>query len=105
MPPATPMLVLVVRETGLRSALVARLSLAGVDVVTADSLDDQRVRRWLANRPVLIIDQAALADCPGGEAVLQADSRWRDVAVIGGASTDIAAAIEAKLPGWGYPAG
>lgn len=113
MRPVVPILVLVVREAGLRSALVARLSLAGGDIVTVDNLDDARMERWLANRPVLIVDEAALAGRAGGEAGLRADGRWRAIVVIGGTSADGAApriapadaavAIEAMLPGWGYP--
>jgi hypothetical protein len=113
MGPTVPMLVLVVREAGLRSALVARLSMAGGDIVTVDNLDDPRVERWLAHAPVLIIDDGALAGRAGGEAALRADPRWRAIAVIGGqaedgsvpriASADAAAILEAMLPEWGYP--
>jgi hypothetical protein len=113
MGPTVPMLVLVAREAGLRSALVARLSLAGGDVVTVENLDDPLVERWLANAPVLIIDEGALAGRPGGEAALRGDTRWRAIAVIGGeadaggppriASVDAAAILEAMLPEWGYP--
>jgi len=107
------MLVLVVREAGLRSTLIARLSMAGADLVTIDNIDDPRVQRWLDKGPVLIIDENALAGRPGGEAGLRAEPRWRAVTVIGdggqpGGSgrisrADAAAAIEAMLPDWGYP--
>jgi hypothetical protein len=113
MGPTVPMLVLMAREAGLRSALVARLSLAGGDVVTVENLDDPRVERWLANAPVLIIDEGALAGRAGGEAALRGDPRWRAVAVVGGvaeegappriASADAATILEAMLPEWGYP--
>lgn len=109
-----PLLVLIVREAGLRSTLIARLSMAGADLVTLDNIDDPSVERWLAKAPVLIIDEVALAGREGGEAALRADPRWRGIAVIGGAAVDpampvriaredAAAAIEAMLPGWGYP--
>jgi hypothetical protein len=112
--PRFPLLVLVAREAGLRSTLIARLSMAGADLVTIDNLDDPRVERWLAKSPVLIIDEAALATRPGGEAALRADPRWCAIAVVGGAATDAAhppriprddpaSAIEAMLPDWGYP--
>ncbi|MEP9359827.1 hypothetical protein [Sphingomonas sp. KR3-1] len=114
MSPTVPLLVLVVREAGLRSTLVARLSMAGGDVVTVDNLDDPRVERWLAKRPVLIVDDAALAGRHGGEAALRGDPRWRAVAVVGGqaaegaaipriAPADSASVLEAMLAGWGYP--
>jgi len=111
--PSFPLLVLVVREAGLRSTLIARLSMAGADLVTIHDIDDPRVERWLAKGPVLIIDDVALAGRTGGEAALRADTRWREIAVIGGVATDAALprvsrddaalAIEAMLPGWGYP--
>lgn len=114
MSPLSPLLVLVVREAGLRSTLIARLSMAGADLVTIDNIDDPRIQRWLAKGPVLILDQAALQAREGGEAALRADPRWRAIAVIGGAAenpayppripaTDAATEIEAMLPGWGYP--
>lgn len=113
MSPTVPMLVLVAREAGLRTSLVARLSMAGGDIVTVDNLDDPRVERWLAHAPVLIIDNAALAGREGGEAALRGDPRWRAIAVIGGqaadgatpriASADAAAILEAMLHEWGYP--
>lgn len=112
--PVFPLLVLIVREAGLRSTLIARLSMAGADLVTLDNIDDPSVERWLAKAPVLIIDEVVLAGREGGEAALRADPRWRGIAVIGGAAADAAmpariaredaaAAIEAMLPGWGYP--
>jgi nucleoside-diphosphate-sugar epimerase len=109
------LLILVAREAGLRSMLVARLSMAGGDVVTVDNLDDPRLERWLAKGPVLIIDDGALHGREGGEVALRADPRWRAVIVVGGqagggaaapriAAADAAAALEAMLPEWGYPA-
>lgn len=114
MSPSYPLLVLVVREAGLRSTLIARLSMAGADLVTIDNIDDPRIQRWLGKSPVLILDEAVLAGREGGEAVLRADPRWRAIAVIGGeaedaahpariSSVDAATEIEAMLPGWGYP--
>lgn len=113
MSPKNPMLVLMVREAGLRSALVARLAMAGGDVVTVDNLEDPRVGRWLSRAPVLIVDEGALAARGGDEAVLRDDPRWRAIMVIGGqaeagappriASTDAVAILEAMLPEWGYP--
>lgn len=113
MRPTVPMLVLMVREAGLRTSLVARLSMAGGDVVTVDNLDDPRVERWLVHAPVLIVDDRALAGRDGGEVALRGDPRWRAIAVIGGqadpgfaqriASADAAAILEAMLPEWGYP--
>lgn len=114
MRPTMPLLVLVIRGTGLRTTLTARLSMAGADLVTTDNLDDPRIARWLRDSPVLIIEDVALASYEGGEATLRGDPRWRAVAVIGDggageedspriARADAAAAIEAMLPGWGYP--
>lgn len=114
MSPSSPLLVLMVREAGLRSTLIARLSMAGADLVTIDNIDDPRIQRWLGKGPVLILDHMALAGREGGEAALRADPRWRAITVIGGApedaahpprisGVDAAAEIEAMLPGWGYP--
>lgn len=113
MSPGVSLLVIVARQAGLRSALVARLSMAGADVVTVDNLADPRIERWLASQPVLIVDEGALSGHAGGEAALRGDPRWRAIAVVGGqaaegappriASADAAAILEAMLPDWGYP--
>lgn len=114
MSPLSPLLVLVVREAGLRTTLIARLSMAGADLVTISDIDDPRIQRWIDKGPVLVLDAAALAEREGGEPALRADPRWRAIAVIGGeaqdpafppriSSGDAAAEIEAMLPAWGYP--
>lgn len=111
-PSRTLILVLIVREAGLRSTLAARLSMAGADVITADSLDDPRMQRLRAGA-VLVLDAPAAEDA-GGPAAVLADPRWETLVLIGDGETNGATdprllrvgraiagvVIEARLPEW-----
>lgn len=78
----TLLLVLIVREAGLRSTLVARLSMAGADVLTAEDFDDPRLARHKKRPLVLIADEAAVDGHAGGCDGLLADPRWRTLVVL-----------------------
>ncbi|GAA0322933.1 hypothetical protein GCM10009087_36510 [Sphingomonas oligophenolica] len=57
------LLVLIARDTGLRSALIARLSLAGESVVTLDGDPGDPVLDRIAPPPkILIVDSESLGD-------------------------------------------
>lgn len=114
----TLLLVLIVREAGLRSTLVAQLSLAGADVLTADDFDDPRLARHERRRLVLIADEAAVDGREGGSEHLAADPRWRSLVLLSAAApaanddprlirverTAAAGAIARMLPEWQAPA-
>jgi hypothetical protein len=72
----TLLLVLIVQEAGLRSALAASLSLAGADVLTADDFADPRLARHRRRPLVLITDEAAVEGFQGGSKELARDPRW-----------------------------
>jgi hypothetical protein len=78
----TLLLVLIVREAGLRSTLAARLSMAGADVLTADDFDDPRLARHKKRPLVLIADDAAVDGHEGGCDGLVADPRWLRLVVL-----------------------
>lgn len=78
----TPLLVLILGEAGLRSSLVARLSLAGADVLTTESFDDLRLARHALRPLVLIADEAAVEKRDGGWERLIADPRWHRVLLL-----------------------
>ena len=78
----TLLLVLIVREAGLRSTLVARLSMAGADVLTAEDFGDSRLARHKRRSLVLIADQAALDGHDEGCDALLADPRWHRLVVL-----------------------
>ncbi|MBX3564072.1 MAG: hypothetical protein KF730_05780 [Sphingomonas sp.] len=73
---------LILREAGLRSTLVARVSMAGADVLTADDFNDPRLARHKKRPLVLIADEAAIDAHAGGYEGLLADPRWRRVVVV-----------------------
>ncbi len=114
MVPKSLLLVLVVGEAGLRSTLVARLSIAGAEVLTTDDPGDPGLTRLAGRRLVLIADQAALDSPNGGLERLSADPRWSRLVLVsrdGRAGNDdprlirldragAAAAIGALLPEW-----
>jgi hypothetical protein len=110
----TLLLVLIVRETGLRSTLVAKLSMAGADVLTTGDFDDPRLMRHALRRLVLIADEAAVDGYDGGCDRLLAEGCWFRLVMLspgaGAVSGDLrlirlertiaAATIVSLLPGW-----
>lgn len=108
------LLAIIVRDAGLRSLLAARLSMAGVDLVTGESFATLKIPRRPKQSVVLIADQAAADAHEGGAAGLVADPRWRQVVLIADAEISLAgnprmmrvrragalAAIAALLPDW-----
>lgn len=82
MNPDMLLFVLVVSEVALRSTLSARLSLGGVDLVTAKSYDDSRLTRGGDRPRVLITDLRAADEREGGVDALRRDERWSRVVVL-----------------------
>lgn len=71
-----------IAESGLRSALAARLTMQGENVVTlAHGLNDPELERLARNRAILIADRAMLSDSL--DAIL-ADSGWYRVVLLDG---------------------
>lgn len=84
MPSNEVLLVLAMREPGLRSMLAGRLALAGANVVTAEDADDPVLARAVRRRAVLIVDDATSASHGDGWlATLLADARWHCVVLLG----------------------
>lgn len=84
MPATDVLLVLIFAEAGLRSTLTARLSLLGVDLVTAHGLHDPALARSLRKPAVLVVDDASV--CGRSEEWIDSllgDPLWRDVVVLG----------------------
>lgn len=77
------LVILMVREAGLRSALAARLALSGIDVVSMEQVDAARIGRLGGNAPVLVADFAATQSHPGGLAALSIDPFWHRLVIIG----------------------
>jgi hypothetical protein len=107
------LLVLALRDASLRTGLVARLSMAGAAVRTAQGFDERRPPS--ARKPaVLVTDAASVAQHPGGAPALAADSQWRCVVVLTAATpsessdprllylaaADATAALTRLLAGW-----
>ncbi|NML05672.1 hypothetical protein [Sphingomonas sp. G-3-2-10] len=108
------LLVLIIHEAGLRSSLVAQLSLAGASIVTARDIDDPMLVRTVRKPSVLVLDHDFVAAHPSDwlDDVL-ADPRWHKLVVLNG-PTDCpvdprcvaldgkgaSGAIMQKLPGW-----
>lgn len=80
MPDKELLLVLIVREAGPRSALAAKVAMAGVSAITAGALDDPQLDR-LRMPAVLIIDSALVGASEIDQ--LLADPRWRRVILLG----------------------
>lgn len=103
------LVILMVREAGLRSMLAARLALSGIDVVSMEQVDAARITRLGGTAPVLVADLEAAQAQPGGLAALCCDPLWHQLMIIGGggevtaphlhhiASDEPAAAIAALL--------
>ena len=74
---AKELIVLIVRDGGLRSALIARLSLQGESLVTLDAdPEDPYVHRMAPAPRILVIDKGALGDRLER---IAASSEWRGV--------------------------
>jgi hypothetical protein len=77
------LLVLIIREAGLRSTLSARLSLVGADLITARSLDDPVLRRSVQRPAILIIEEETIAGFDMIDLVTLLDSpHWRQVVAL-----------------------
>lgn len=81
MPGTNPLLVLIVREAGLRSTLVARLAMCGATVWTGRAFDEKRPASARAPA-VLITDEESIEDHPGGAVALSENAQWRKVIVL-----------------------
>lgn len=79
------LLVLVVHEAGLRSSLVAQLSMAGASIVTARDIDDPMLARSVRKPSVLILDLGYVIaqDAQWLDRVL-AEPRWAKLVVLTG---------------------
>lgn len=83
MPGNSVLLVLIVRETGLRSTLAARLSLVGADLISAESLDDPALRLGVRKPGYLIVEEELLEGRDGiWLETLLATPHWRQVVVL-----------------------
>ena len=108
------LLVLAAREMGFRSALAARLTMAGANLLTTDDAEDPRLARSVHGPAVLIVEQALVRDrSHEWLQALLAVPQWLRVVVLGdgraeGAderliyiNSDLAAkAISALIPEW-----
>ncbi|WP_245824567.1 hypothetical protein [Sphingomonas azotifigens] len=80
------LVILMVREAGLRSMLAARLALSGIDVVSMEQVDAARIARLGGSAPVLVADLEAVQGLPGGLAALCSDPLWHRLMIVGGAT-------------------
>lgn len=74
-----------VAEAGLRSTLVARLTLGGADVLTMRELTAQQPPPASRGKMVLVIDDAGVHAYPGASNALYEDSRWTRLVMLTGA--------------------
>lgn len=72
-------IVLIVRDASLRSAWVARLSIAGANLITAADLDSPGLRRAAIRPALLVVDEASVGTKLG--AILE-DPRWHRIVVL-----------------------
>ncbi|MDF7776569.1 hypothetical protein P1X14_15035 [Sphingomonas sp. AOB5] len=108
------LLVLIIHEAGLRSSLVAQLSLAGASIVTAKDVDDPMLTRSVRKPSILVLDHEFVAAQQAGwlDDVL-AEPRWNRLVVLDGPADcpadprcialdgkNAAASIMASMPGW-----
>lgn len=82
MPGNDPILVLIVREMALRSTLVARLAMNGIDTCTAQFFDEKLPPSARGASLVLVTDQGAIDGHRGGTAALLGDPQWRLIVVL-----------------------
>lgn len=77
------LLVLIVREAGLRSTLAARLSLVGADLISAESLDDPALKRGVRKPGYLIVEEELFEGRDGiWLETLLATPHWRQVVML-----------------------
>jgi hypothetical protein len=77
------LLVLVIREAGLRSTLVAQLSMAGASVITARDLDDPMLERSIRGPAMLVIEDRAVAAQPDGWLASELEGgRWHGIVLL-----------------------
>jgi hypothetical protein len=81
-PGIDPLLVLILREVALRSTLVARLAMRGIDTCTARYFDEKLPPSARGSALVLVTDQGAVDGHPGGTAALLGDPQWRLIVVL-----------------------
>ncbi|MDV3457364.1 hypothetical protein RZN05_10255 [Sphingomonas sp. HF-S4] len=82
MPGNDPILVLILREMALRSTLVARLAMNGIDTCTAQFFDEKLPPSARGASLVLVTDQGAIDGHRGGTAALLCDPQWRMIVVL-----------------------
>lgn len=77
------LLVLIVRDAGLRSTLAARLSLTGADLVTAEDFHDPVIGRSVRRPATLVVDRATMErQVEGWVDGLLGQPLWRRVVVL-----------------------
>lgn len=78
------LLVLAAREMGARSALAARLTMAGANLLTTDNVEDPGLAKSVHGPAVLIVEQALVSDRSSEwlQALL-AVPQWLRVVVLG----------------------
>lgn len=83
------LLVLAAREMGFRSALAARLTMAGANLLTTNDVEDPGLARSVHGPAVLIVEQALVTDRSSEwlQALL-AVPQWLRVVVLGDAVMD-----------------
>jgi len=81
-PAKSLLIVLLVRDAGVRSTMAARLSMHGVDVLTASEFHDPVMHRT-RGRAVLVTDEAIAAEDRAEWAeALQDEARWLRIVVL-----------------------
>ena len=117
MPTNEVLLVVAMRELGMRSMLAGRLALIGADVMTAEDVDDPVLDRAVRRRAVLIVEEAMVASHgTNWIETLLADPRWHCIVLLGSAAAspalggdprvirlglaDAASTIAGLLPRW-----
>jgi hypothetical protein len=81
-PGTDTLLVVIVREAGIRSTLVARLAMSGADMCTAQHFDERHPASARGTAVVLITDQATVDGHPDGTAALLRDPQWCRIVVL-----------------------
>lgn len=78
------LLVLAARETGFRSSLAARLTMAGANLLTTHDVEDPGLARSVHGPAVLMVEEALVADrSPEWLQALLAVPQWLRVVVLG----------------------